>query len=177
MHVWALWLLTPLHEKRGKKKTRTNNFKFGQTRFGQTRPEKDGQSRFGQTRFRPFSQPFALTENVDSSLQTSQPAEGNPWEHIPSTSTALSDTRSVGDEGSQNILDWSAKGWQKLIWPLVWKIWSAVGFKPFSSSLLLVAFFFEETRFVWCSILGFWQCALGDCCVLCSILRVQAILA
>ena len=26
----------------------------------------------------------------------------NPWEHIPSTSTALSDTRSVADEASSN---------------------------------------------------------------------------
>ena len=44
------------------------------------------------------SQPFAQVERVASPLQTSRPAEGNPCEHIPSTSTALSDTRSVADE-------------------------------------------------------------------------------
>ena len=46
------------------------------------------------------SQSFAPLERVDSTLQTSRPADGNAWEHIPSTCIALSDTRSVADESS-----------------------------------------------------------------------------
>ena len=42
-----------------------------------------------------FLQPFTPTEKVDSPFQPLRPAEGNPWEHIPSTSIAFSDTRSV----------------------------------------------------------------------------------
>ena len=45
-----------------------------------------------------YSQPSTPIERVDSPLQTSQPAEGKPWEQNPSTSTALSDTRAVSDE-------------------------------------------------------------------------------
>ena len=44
------------------------------------------------------SQPYTPTQRVDSPLQTSRPTEGNPWEHIPLTSTAQSDTRSVAYE-------------------------------------------------------------------------------
>ena len=33
------------------------------------------------------------------------PAEGNPWEHVPWISTALSDTRSVTDESTSNRKD------------------------------------------------------------------------
>ena len=44
------------------------------------------------------SRPFTSTEKVDSPANASRPAGGNPWEHIPSVSTALSDTRSVADE-------------------------------------------------------------------------------
>ena len=45
---------------------------------------------------------------IDSPLHATRPADGDPWEQIPSTSTALSDTRSVTDEyleetGSVNI--------------------------------------------------------------------------
>ena len=36
------------------------------------------------------SQPFTPTEKVDPPFEPMQPGEGNPWEHIPSTSTALS---------------------------------------------------------------------------------------
>ena len=46
------------------------------------------------------SQSFAPLEKVDSPLQTSRPADGNACERIPSTSTALSDTRSVAAESS-----------------------------------------------------------------------------
>ena len=42
-----------------------------------------------------YSQTFTPTENVDSPFQPMRPAEVNPWEHMPSISTALSDTRSV----------------------------------------------------------------------------------
>ena len=48
------------------------------------------------------SQPLTSTDNVDSPLQTSRFAEGNSWEHIPSTSAAVSDTRSVAYESSSN---------------------------------------------------------------------------
>ena len=37
---------------------------------------------------------------VDSPLQTFRPAEGNPLEHIPSTSIASSETRPVADEST-----------------------------------------------------------------------------
>ena len=46
------------------------------------------------------SQPFTPTEQVDSSIQTSRLAQAIPQEHVPSTSTAPSDTRSVADESS-----------------------------------------------------------------------------
>ena len=41
--------------------------------------------------------PFRRQKKVDLLSQTLRPAEGNPWEHVPSTSIALSDTRSVAD--------------------------------------------------------------------------------
>ena len=44
------------------------------------------------------SNPITPTAEVDSSVHASRPEKGNPWEHIPSTSTALSDTRSVAEE-------------------------------------------------------------------------------
>ena len=46
------------------------------------------------------SQPCTLIERVDAPLQTSRQEESNPWEHVPSTSTALSDTRSVADKSA-----------------------------------------------------------------------------
>ena len=47
-----------------------------------------------------YSQPLTPTEKVDSPFQPLRPAEGSPWEHIPSTSVALSNTRSVTDEST-----------------------------------------------------------------------------
>ena len=46
------------------------------------------------------SQHFTPTERLDSPKQTSRPGEGTPWEHIPSTSDVLSDTRSVAAEST-----------------------------------------------------------------------------
>ena len=50
-----------------------------------------------------YSQPFTPTEKVDSPFQPLRPAEGTPKEHIPSTSAALSDTRSVIDESTSKM--------------------------------------------------------------------------
>ena len=45
-----------------------------------------------------YSQLITPKEKVYSLSQTARPAEGDPWEHIPSTSTTLSDTRSAAGE-------------------------------------------------------------------------------
>ena len=47
-----------------------------------------------------YSQPFTPPEKVDSPFQPLRPAEGNPWEHTPSTSTALSHTPTVSNEST-----------------------------------------------------------------------------
>ena len=48
-------------------------------------------------------------------FQPLRPTEGNPWEQIPSTSTALSDTRSVTDESSSKSKD--AEKFEFESWP------------------------------------------------------------
>ena len=54
-------------------------------------------------------------EKVDSPCQTSRPAEGNPSEQIPSTSTAQWDTRSVADESSSERKE--AEKFDFELWP------------------------------------------------------------
>ena len=61
------------------------------------------------------SQPFTPTEWVHSPFQPLRPAEGNPWEHILSTSTALSDTRSVHAESTSKRKE--AEKFESAQWP------------------------------------------------------------
>ena len=63
------------------------------------------------------SQPFTPTEKVDSPFQPLRPAEGNPWKHIhfSSTSTALSDTRSVTNKNTSKRKE--AKKFEFEPWP------------------------------------------------------------
>ena len=62
-----------------------------------------------------YSHPFTPTDKVDSPFQPLRSAEGSPWEHVPSTSTALSDMRSVTDDSTSKRKD--AENFELEPWP------------------------------------------------------------
>ena len=64
-------------------------------------------------------------ELVHSSFQPLRPAEGNPWEHILSSSTALSDTRSVHADSSSKRKE--AEKFESAQWPQASRVKPAFG--------------------------------------------------
>ena len=62
-----------------------------------------------------YSHPCTPTEKVDSPFQPLRPAESHPRVHVPSTSTGLSDTRSVTDESTSKRKD--AEKFEFQSWP------------------------------------------------------------
>ena len=88
-----------------------------------------------------YSQPFTPTEKVDSPFQQLRPAEGTPKEHIPSTSTALSDTRSVTDESTSKREE--AEKFESEQWAQAPRVKPVLRTNSSSSSSMPVAIFWK----------------------------------